>query len=115
MQANSMLALSGLVYAVTKYRSGEDMAMVLESESHSAHMKHKQWVSLITDSLLSIWNVKYKPSSNALLGLCQQVTIFYDIFPLLFSTFKKQVKIHETIYSSVFLRRQILTRLVVLF
>lgn len=76
MQANSMLALSGLGCAVTKYRSGEDMATVLESESHSAHMKHKQWLSLITDSLLSIWNVKYKPSAKALLGLCQQVSAF---------------------------------------
>lgn len=75
MQANSMLALSGLGCAVTKYRSGEDMATVLESESHSAHMKHKQWLSLITDSLLSIWNVKYKPSANALLGLCQQRSV----------------------------------------
>lgn len=75
MQANSMLALSGLVCAVAKYRSGEDMTKVLESEAYPAHMKYKQWVSLITDSILSIWNVKYKPTGNALLGLCQQRSV----------------------------------------
>ncbi|XP_029635511.1 focadhesin [Octopus sinensis] len=72
MQANCVMALSGVVCAVNKFRSGQDSSSLGEEESGSAHMKHKQWFMLVTDTLLSLWNVKYKTSGNNLLGLCQQ-------------------------------------------
>lgn len=72
IQANSVLALCGAVVSVSHFAASLDDRSMKDSDAATEHLGLTHWLSVAIDTILSLWNINYKPHGK-LLGLCQQV------------------------------------------
>ncbi|KAM4878759.1 focadhesin isoform 1-T2 [Sylvia borin] len=72
VKGNSIFALTGLAVAVAKYESSlsSDTEGVPETEPDFIPMKH--WISVVTETLLSIVNSRYQPKGQVFPWFCQK-------------------------------------------
>ncbi|XP_066195236.1 focadhesin isoform X2 [Sylvia atricapilla] len=72
VKGNSIFALTGLAVAVAKYESSlsSDTEGVPETEPDFIPMKH--WISMVTETLLSIVNSRYQPKGQVFPWFCQK-------------------------------------------
>ena len=70
VQGNAVFTLAGLAVTVAKYASGlDDVATATDS---TGYVGMPQWIVMVTNTLMSIADVNFRPTSR-ILPMCKQV------------------------------------------
>ena len=73
VQANAVFALVGLATTVAKYASGLSPEATEAGSKVTEHLGTPHWLSMVINTVLSILDVNFKPSSR-IFYICQQVS-----------------------------------------
>ena len=72
VQANAVFALAGLATTVAKYANTLNADATAAASKVTEHLGMPHWLSMVLNTILSILDVNFKPTSR-IFHICQQV------------------------------------------